>query len=95
MLSDDYFSVEPEAIKGIESVLTIVGGKIVFGADEYGPLGPGALPVSPEWSPLTKFGGYHRATAPHNHAAPAVAEGHVHKVLSDQGNWNLGCLCYA
>ena len=31
-LTDDYLSVPEEKIKGIESVLTIVGGKVVYGA---------------------------------------------------------------
>ncbi len=31
VLTDDYFGVEPDAIRAIESVLTIVGGRIVYG----------------------------------------------------------------
>ena len=34
-LSDDYFAVSEEQIKGIESVLTIVGGKVVYARDEF------------------------------------------------------------
>ena len=34
VLSADYFSPEDE-IKRIESVLTIVGGKVVYGAEEF------------------------------------------------------------
>src|SRR5207248_8309003 len=57
-LTDDYFSVTDEKIKGIESVLTIVDGKVVFGAEEFQDLGPAPLPVLPEWSPIKHFGGY-------------------------------------
>lgn len=35
ILSADYFSVPEEQIKQIESVLTIVDGKVVFGAGEF------------------------------------------------------------
>ena len=58
VLTEDYFSVPEEKIKGIESVLTIVDGKIVYGAQEYQGLGPASLPVLPEWSPIKVYGGY-------------------------------------
>ena len=58
VLSDDYFSVADEAIKGIESVLTVVGGRIVHATDEFASHAPPALPVLPEWSPISVFGGY-------------------------------------
>jgi hypothetical protein len=57
-LTEDYFSVPEEKIKGIESVLTIVGGQIVYGAQEFHDLGPAPLPVLPEWSPVKVYGGY-------------------------------------
>src|SRR5436309_704105 len=57
-LSDDYFAVSDEQIKGIESVLTIVGGKVVHATDEFSEHNPPALPVLPEWSPVKAFGGY-------------------------------------
>lgn len=57
-LTDDFFTVPEENIKGIESVLTIVDGKIVYGAGEFGNLDPTPLPVLPEWSPIKVYGGY-------------------------------------
>jgi hypothetical protein len=57
-LTDDYFSVPDEQIKGIESVLTVVGGKIVYAKDEFATHAPPAIPVLPEWSPVKAFGGY-------------------------------------
>ncbi|GFE57976.1 amidohydrolase [Geobacter sp. AOG1] len=57
-LTEDYFTVPEEKIKGIESVLTIVGGKVVYGAGEFGNLDPTPLPVLPEWSPVKVYGGY-------------------------------------
>ncbi|MBI5440715.1 MAG: amidohydrolase [Deltaproteobacteria bacterium] len=58
VLTEDYFSVPEERIKGIESVLTVVDGRIVYGADEFRDLGPAPLPVLPQWSPVKVFGGY-------------------------------------
>ncbi|MFB5599990.1 MAG: amidohydrolase [Nitrososphaeraceae archaeon] len=58
-LSDDYFSVEEEQIKEIESVLTIVDGKIVYAKEEFQNLAPLSLDVIPSWSPISKFGGYY------------------------------------
>jgi hypothetical protein len=57
-LTEDYFSVPEEKIKGIASVLTVVGGKIVYGAKEFHDLDPAPLPVLPEWSPVKIYGGY-------------------------------------
>jgi len=58
VLSSDYFTIPEEEIKHIESILTIVGGKIVYGAGTFKDLAPAPLPVTPSWSPVAKFGGY-------------------------------------
>jgi predicted amidohydrolase YtcJ len=61
ILSADYFSVPAEEIRAIESVLTVTGGDVVYSAPPFQTLSPDALPpVSPEWSPVTMFGGYQR-----------------------------------
>ena len=60
VLSSDYFSVPEEEIKSIESVLTIVGGKPVYGAGEYKKLAPELPPVSPIWSPVAEYSGYYK-----------------------------------
>lgn len=57
-LTDDYLEVPDETIKGLESVLTIVGGRIVHATEEFSSHAPPPLPVLPEWSPVTVFGGY-------------------------------------
>jgi hypothetical protein len=57
-LTDDYLSVPEEKIKSIESVLTIVGGKVVHATEEFASHAPPPLPVLPEWSPVKVFGGY-------------------------------------
>jgi hypothetical protein len=89
-LTEDYFSVPEESIKGIESVLTIVDGKIVYGAGEFSNLDQAPLPVLPEWSPIKAYGGYGapldvrkaaRAgipVAPHQHTAECHSHGCGH-----------------
>jgi hypothetical protein len=58
VLSDDYFAVDAERIKGIESVLTVVDGKVVNAAEPFADFAPPPLPVSPDWSPAGVYGGY-------------------------------------
>ena len=58
VLSADYFSIPEDGIKGLESVLTIVGGKPVYAAAEFKAFSPPPLPVAPEWSPVAAYGGY-------------------------------------
>ena len=50
-LSEDFFSVDADAIAGIESVLTVVDGKVVYAAAEFEKLAPPIPPASPSWSP--------------------------------------------
>jgi predicted amidohydrolase YtcJ len=106
VLSADYFSIPEEEIKHLESVLTIVGGKIVYAAEEFSKLAPPALPVSPSWSPIKGYGGYarrqregvgasHSARCSHiETSAPDRAKSHL-QVLGDLGLWGLGCDCFA
>jgi predicted amidohydrolase YtcJ len=59
VLTEDYFTVPEEQIRNIESVLTVVGGNIVYAAEPFEDLAPPPLPpVSPSWSPVAHFGGY-------------------------------------
>src|ERR1043166_1426170 len=57
-LTDDYFSVPEEHIKSIQSVLTVVAGKVVHATEEFASLAPPAIPVLPEWSRVGVFGAY-------------------------------------
>jgi hypothetical protein len=61
VLSEDYFSVEAEQIKNIESVLTVLGGRIVYADGEFAKLNPPLPPAMPDWSPVRKFGGHYRS----------------------------------
>jgi hypothetical protein len=62
LLNKPYFDVPEDQIKSIESVLTVVGGNVVFGVNEganrFADLAPPPLPVSPSWSPVGVFGGH-------------------------------------
>ncbi|MEU9132250.1 amidohydrolase family protein, partial [Kitasatospora sp. NPDC048540] len=64
VLSADYFTVPEADIPHIESVLTVVGGRIVHGAQEHQGLAPDLPSVTPAWSPVARFGGYHATPAP-------------------------------
>lgn len=58
ILPQDYFSMDVEKIKNLESSLTIVNGKVVYAAPEYKQLAPAVPEVQPEWSPVKYYGGY-------------------------------------
>jgi hypothetical protein len=106
VLSADYFSIPEEEIKQLESVLTMVGGKVVYATAEFSKLAPPALPVSPSWSPVKEYGGYAKASkqslgASHSAACSHAAgktqgekSWHV-PVLGEFGLWELGCDCFA
>jgi predicted amidohydrolase YtcJ len=63
VLSADYFSVPGDEIRQITSALTILGGRPVYGADEFAGLAPPPPPAMPDWSPVRSYGGYHKAAA--------------------------------
>jgi len=77
-LTDDYFSVPEENIKGIESVLTFVGGKIVHATEEFSSHQPPPIPVLPEWSPVKVFGGYGAPLNARKAARAGVPVEHAH-----------------
>ena len=58
VLSADYFGVPENVIQDITAVLTVVGGRIVHGAEEFADLAPPLPPAMPDWSPVRYFGGY-------------------------------------
>jgi len=97
VLSADYFSIPEEEIKDLESVLTIVGGKVVCGAAEFENLAPPAPAILPEWSPVVAYGGYAKpARVPvvaHTRSAREHVNEHCHPHRQDGGSF--GCLCWA
>ena len=105
ILSADYFSIPEEEIKRLESVLTMVGGKIVYATAEFSKHAPPALPASPSWSPVKQYGGYAKSSSQALGASHSAASAHVEShskgksshlsVLGDLGPWDLGCDCFA
>ncbi len=105
VLSLDYFSIPEESIKNITSLLTILGGKIVYGADEFSDLDQCKdLPVSPDWAPVRHYGGYfnpskHNFCSCHGkHSQKASLDSLLGTTCSDispLNPWSFGCDCFA
>jgi len=111
LLSDDYFTVPEDEIAHLRSVLTMLGGKVVYGEGDFGPLAPKAPKAMPDWSPVATFGGYYRRDEHARKFAAACAchsacnvHGHDHAAALGakvpaadvQSFWGaLGCGCWA
>jgi len=111
VLSADYFRVDEDAIKAIESVLTVVGGRIVYGQGPFREVSPPDLPVLPEWSPVAKVPGHYRpvqqaavAQLAHQCRGACAVHAHAHDrarrsdvpVSDYSGFWGaFGCSCFA
>jgi predicted amidohydrolase YtcJ len=98
VLSADYFSIPEDEIKRLESVLTIVGGKIVYANGPFGKLAPPPLPVSPDWSPVKQYGGYFRSPSAHAgvslRSIKLASQSHSH-IWHPRHLWDFGCDCFA
>jgi Amidohydrolase family len=98
VLSADYFSIPEDEIKHLESVLTTVGGKIVYAKEPFTKLAPPPLPVSPDWSPVKQYGGYFHGPSTHTVAKLQSAEprspSRLHK-WHPRNWWNFDCDCFA
>lgn len=104
VLSADYFSVPEEAVKGIESVLTIMDGKIVHAAGDFASLAPPLPPISPDWSPaglrrpgwgVVTNAGQGGVAHCHGGSCGDPLHRHTHRVVGDKGVWGIGCNCFA
>src|SRR6266581_3805345 len=102
----DYFACPETEIADITAHLTVVGGKIVYGAGEFAHLDEAAPPTAmPDWSPVRRFGGYdawadrERGTvikAAMRQTASACARARVGDVHDFTALWGaLGCACWA
>jgi hypothetical protein len=101
VLSGDYFEIPDEEIKGLESLLTIVAGRVVYATEDFSKLAPKPLKASPDWWPVEHYGGYAPQRVPtaaacssHDHAHATGAKEHRF-VLGSSGLWSLGCDCFA
>lgn len=97
VLSEDFFTVDAEAIKDIEAHLTMLAGKVVFASDDFQHLDPGVPPAMPDWSPVTHFKPVHsaknqtsekdRQQARNNTSccdSPCAMHGHDHNIVWDK-----------
>jgi predicted amidohydrolase YtcJ len=75
VLSADYFTVPEDDIRDMESVLTVLGGKVVHGSGDFSSLAPPLPPAMPDWSPVRTFGGYQPARPVTSHGPAASACG--------------------
>src|SRR5713101_8142230 len=101
----DYFSCPEDEIADITADLTVVGGRIVYGAGEFAHLDDATPPPAmPDWSPVRRFGGYgawgdrerSTATPETRHVVSSCGStraGHAHDFTSLWGA--LGCACWA
>src|SRR6266403_1807113 len=101
----DYFSCPESEIADITAALTVVGGKVVYGAGEFVRVDEAAPPPAlPDWSPVRRFGGYaapadrkrSRTTAAMRRTVSVSGRaraGHVHDFTCFWGA--LGCACWA
>lgn len=98
VLSADYFSIDEEQIRSLESLLTVVGGRVVYAAEAFAPLGPPDLPATLDWAPTRHYGGYHKPAAlpaAHRcaHHGPVAHSDEARSV--GRALWGLGCDCFA
>lgn len=101
VLTKDYLKIPQEEIKDIVSLLTLLGGKAVYGSEEYASLDPYKnLPISPDWSPVRNYGGYFQTQ--HAFCACHPPKKHSLDVLLGQNKcekplnpWSWGCDCFA
>ena len=61
VLDADYFTVQEHQISRIESLLTLVGGRIVYAAGPYTTALPPLPAALPAWSPVNHFSGHWRS----------------------------------
>jgi predicted amidohydrolase YtcJ len=110
ILSDDYFAVPDAQIRRIVSVLTVVGGKVVYAEREFRDLDPPMPAAMPDWSPVNygsrfaKDGDFAGANLSCSCARACAVHGHNHGARSRvpvadreaNGFWGaLGCSCWA
>ncbi len=91
LLAADFFSMPEREISRIESLLTIVGGKVVYGAENYAGSDEPIEPVAPAWSPVARFGGYQQCSSGLSQAR-ALVEAALDSSLQRQWREDTGYL---
>jgi predicted amidohydrolase YtcJ len=88
ILSADYFAVPDEDISRIESLLTVVGGRVVYSAGEFEDIAAPLPPIPLAWSPIAHFGGYQQSPPPGVRQAQALADAVAESTA--QRSWREG-----
>ena len=92
-LSNDYFNIPVDEIRNLESVMTMVGGRVVYGAGVFEKLALPAPKVNQDWLPFKYYGNYAKSAG---FPPQTPYAGHQHPlVISDAGNWRAACPCSA
>ncbi|MDX2199546.1 MAG: amidohydrolase [Phycisphaerae bacterium] len=106
VMSKDCMTIPAAETRAITSLLTVMGGRLVHAADDaFRELAPPPLPVSPDWSPVKRYGGYQSSAIAPRDAKDRVAlagcgcarsSGGVERRLGPGGIWgSAGCDCFA
>jgi predicted amidohydrolase YtcJ len=100
VLSADYFAVPETAIAGLSSVLTVLGGKVVYGSGSFSGMAPPLPPAMPDWSPTRWNGdpglGASGASTASGAAVPRHTHGHARLRDGASTLWSAsGCSCWA
>ena len=101
VLSADFFTIPEEEIRALESILTVVGGEVVYASQGFSDMAPPALPPALDWAPTAHYGGYfkpqplaaqrnHLSCSTHAHSSTSSSSGRLGESL-----WGLGCDCFA
>jgi predicted amidohydrolase YtcJ len=99
VLNEDYFKIPEEQIRGLYSLLTVVGGEVVWAIEDFSEHTPSPLPAALDWAPTAHYGGYY--SAPHTSASSMVNIQSVHRHATcthdkvGSSLWGLGCDCFA
>lgn len=102
VLSQDYFLIPEDFIKNTTSLLTILGGKVVYAAEDFSKLDKDRdLPISPDWSPVCHYGGYYQSKqiSCSCHSPKKETLDHLLRITSKKeislNPWSFGCDCFA
>ena len=99
ILAEDYLTVPANRISQMSSVLTMVGGRVVYGAGGFASLAPDVPRPSQSWLPINHYASFNRSAALESdpsgirfaqaeieHAMPTV-------IGADGRSWTAGCGC--
>jgi hypothetical protein len=56
VLSDDVFTIAEERLRGVQSLLTMVDGRIVHASGNLGRFAPAPIPMGETWWPIAARG---------------------------------------